>query len=1273
MLKKTAQVIDDAPPAEIIVSDEQAAGTSAVSVAVHKSSESLSQPSGDNESQASRSPNSMPLPSAPRRAALPRKKPAKSPTPPTADMEVPLTEAPDILSSSDSPAITKKAEAGSVEQEIDKVTGEPGGPSDHSEAADVHAEIPEKDSALNDGENHDVEHRKSVHAAPPSHAPDVPDDAEDDDKEGDINAVTEVPVEHESHPARLDQHVDEPIEQPVDEPEDEAARRIRVAEKLAKMGGVNPLAPPVQRKPSVDETQTAHAVPPPAKRASLSRQSTDSLERRQSWRASSVGSTTAPEEGITAQRKLSVDETQTSPPVSPLTKRASLSRQSTDSLQRRQSLKRSSVDSTTVLEASPQEFPSRPSAQSRKSSVDPTVSGSVYDSVSRRGSQDVAGHAGQGVATTRIPEESEPGNAVEGVRGKHETYTEEPKSKARGKVEVRTRQKSDAADESLEVIDPDEEHGTSAPLVIPTPPAPKWTTRPQAVSVDPALAVEPVPIPPRTLEQVPPAVAPPPRRSIPPPPPSLLPEHDDEDVNTDQEDVEETPVSHQSLYQQASEDEGSTAPRRIPPRLASNDDNTDNESPLPVPTRRPPQPQGGRSSASSSTSSSRPARRSIPPPPPPLSAPVSDIEQDSDLDEILPTPLRRRSTTPGMPPSNEVPLIVPPPPHAEDPLRRAAEPSPLRHSYPPAIHASSDSRSPTPEDQSLSYLATTSTSDQEVLDEEEGDPIDPAFHSPSRSGSTPNLAVAAPAEHAQVAEAATTEQHSEQATEVERVKRTTIAERMAKLGGIQFGAAPIPPSFSRPPPPPRPDDESVVHNSDAPAPAPEEQTEIDEEEERARKERIAAKLAGMGGMRIGMMPLGPGALRPQQSHALREDNAIPLPTTTHARAVPPGRPPPTQSDSDLEHEGMSASHHSTSTSEEGVKVEAEESEMEEVSYEDANEGAPPPPVPPRSSRRTTSETESVKAASRPPVPTSVLTRRSSVQTTASGRTSSPDSSFSPRRSATMKYRSDYVMVEEPKGFVSDEVPSSSPSVKLVNRAPSTREPPSRRPPATDISSQWELPSIPTSSLEFGGSNDLSLSWSDAIVPESTVTAPPPPAPEKSSFRRVSQIVSVDQPRTSDELIAIWGRVGVQICEVATSLFEKSKKTLVGDGTYHGFVSAVVSEVPNAALPAPLSYGYVVYVQSGSAVQKRVSDIMPGDIVELQDAKFKGHKGIQTYNQHVGVGEPLVGIVSEFEPKKSKIRLFQANQHVGQQTVEAVSYRLEDLKSGTVQAFRVLDA
>ncbi|KAJ3853307.1 hypothetical protein EV368DRAFT_39201 [Lentinula lateritia] len=215
-----------------------------------------------------------------------------------------------------------------------------------------------------------------------------------------------------------------------------------------------------------------------------------------------------------------------------------------------------------------------------------------------------------------------------------------------------------------------------------------------------------------------------------------------------------------------------------------------------------------------------------------------------------------------------------------------------------------------------------------------------------------------------------------------------------------------------------------------------------------------------------------------------------------------------------------------------------------------------------------------------------------------------------------------------------------------------------------------MPSI--SSLDSGENTDLSLSWTDDMA---LSTSSAQPSPEVSTIRstQATTTAAADLVLNSDDLVAIWGRVGVQVCEVATTLFEKSKKVLIGDGTYQGFIDATLRDVPNAAPMSGQEYGYLVYMQSGASVQKRASEILPGDIAWMHEAKFKGHKGLQTYSQTVGSEVPLVGVVGEFDAKKFKIRVFQANQHVGQQTVETVSYRLEDLKSGQFKIFRVLEA
>ncbi|KAI6030456.1 hypothetical protein F5J12DRAFT_902957 [Pisolithus orientalis] len=146
-------------------------------------------------------------------------------------------------------------------------------------------------------------------------------------------------------------------------------------------------------------------------------------------------------------------------------------------------------------------------------------------------------------------------------------------------------------------------------------------------------------------------------------------------------------------------------------------------------------------------------------------------------------------------------------------------------------------------------------------------------------------------------------------------------------------------------------------------------------------------------------------------------------------------------------------------------------------------------------------------------------------------------------------------------------------------------------------------------------------------------------------------------------MVVWGKIGVQVVEAASDLFEKSKRSLVGDGSYPGFVRAVLAQVPEALQSSdPEECGYVIYAQTGATVQRRVADIMPGDVIMFWDAKLKGHKNLHAYSQTVGMGEGW----------SSKVRVWQANQHVGQQSVEIVSYRLEDLKSGQVKIFRVLE-
>ena len=226
------------------------------------------------------------------------------------------------------------------------------------------------------------------------------------------------------------------------------------------------------------------------------------------------------------------------------------------------------------------------------------------------------------------------------------------------------------------------------------------------------------------------------------------------------------------------------------------------------------------------------------------------------------------------------------------------------------------------------------------------------------------------------------------------------------------------------------------------------------------------------------------------------------------------------------------------------------------------------------------------------------------------------------------------MVEEP-----DSGEESTPPPPRPARPPPPRTAPPPPSSSGDVPdsmtmSQWELPPVPSSSLDMETSvGDLSASsWSENFDTEETSqekTIEPSDKPRRQSGSQM----------TADQLNAAWGRVGIQVCEGAVELFEKSKKTVIGDGSYVGFVNAVLDRVPNAS---PVegdtsSFGYLIYAQTGSLVTQRTADIMPGDIITLQDAKLKGHKGIHNYHQNIGEGTPVVAIVGEYEPKKSKIK------------------------------------
>ncbi|KAJ7790526.1 hypothetical protein B0H14DRAFT_2939246, partial [Mycena olivaceomarginata] len=456
-------------------------------------------------------------------------------------------------------------------------------------------------------------------------------------------------------------------------------------------------------------------------------------------------------------------------------------------------------------------------------------------------------------------------------------------------------------------------------------------------------------------------------------------------------------------------------------------------------------------------------------PPPPEPEPEEEQEQEQEEPQLqeeeeeeeepveVPPPLPAGRRVPGASPPDDYEELETPEIGAFEhvsapaPVPVPAPTPPSRRAIPPAPEPEQESAKPVPPRPSAIVTGKTRASaigsagllspasaafelkrQQEILDEDEGDPIDPAFYSPSRRTSAIDLNADAPAaaEQAEVEEAP-----AEPVEDPETVRRRTIAERMAKLGGIKFGG---------PPPVPRARVQQTSEDEQA-APAVEQDTEQppedEEEEERARKERIAAKLAGMvKGAGWGWSDVTAAA--------------------TSARCAP-ARPPPPPQEIDSEHESFATN------SEDGVRVEAEESEIEEIRHEDAEEV--PPPVPTRSGHRTSISSIPAQAppvpAGRPPVPSAMPQNRR-----ASGQITAPTS-----RKAS---------AEAP------HVPSSN-AVGLrpsINRRPRSSRPPPRTAPSPpsavdhsesidslSSSQQWELPSIPTGSLDFGGGIDTTFS------------------------------------------------------------------------------------------------------------------------------------------------------------------------------------------------------
>lgn len=204
------------------------------------------------EAQSTRPPSAMPVPAAPRRAAPPRKKAAKSPSPaatlqtedsPTPEMvlssayETTVPEVQDSLSKDvshfvhDDARVVEKLAESTVEQ--DRL--------DASENLVKASERGMTELPSLTPETHTAAGAEEVSAVGAGDAVQIPVKETPvpptlQEKPESLEPIQADPSREVTAPATADAEADD-----ID---DESARRIRVAEKLVKMGGVNPFAPP---------------------------------------------------------------------------------------------------------------------------------------------------------------------------------------------------------------------------------------------------------------------------------------------------------------------------------------------------------------------------------------------------------------------------------------------------------------------------------------------------------------------------------------------------------------------------------------------------------------------------------------------------------------------------------------------------------------------------------------------------------------------------------------------------------------------------------------------------------------------------------------------------------------------------------------------------------------------------------------------------------------------------------------------------------------------
>jgi myosin tail region-interacting protein MTI1 len=156
----------------------------------------------------------------------------------------------------------------------------------------------------------------------------------------------------------------------------------------------------------------------------------------------------------------------------------------------------------------------------------------------------------------------------------------------------------------------------------------------------------------------------------------------------------------------------------------------------------------------------------------------------------------------------------------------------------------------------------------------------------------------------------------------------------------------------------------------------------------------------------------------------------------------------------------------------------------------------------------------------------------------------------------------------------------------------------------------------------------------------------------------------------DQLEASYERFGRQVAEAVSS----KKDTVVGDGTPQGLITELLKPFSEVLLPiGTRAYGALVYSNLANASTSQYDEIRPGDIITLRNAKLQGKHGPMhaKYSTEVGGnGIGHVGVVAEWDGTKKKVRAWEQGRE--KKKVGLESYKLDDLRSGEVKIWRVMD-